>query len=68
MRNGSQDCGEVSRLSRSVLGHEMLLFSCHQFTRKQAAKCLAGMWKMDMEMSIQQRGCRYLLAHHNCLN
>lgn len=36
-----------------LLGHEVLLFSCHQITRMKAVECLGGMWKMDMEMSIR---------------
>ena len=35
-RGGRQDRCEVSRLSRSVLGHKVLLVSCCQITRRLA--------------------------------
>lgn len=52
MRGGSQDCCEVSRLSRSVLGHKVLLVSCSQITRRLAGGHLASTRKTDAEMSM----------------
>lgn len=37
-------------------------FSSHRITRMLAEGYLAGMWKMDTEIPIKQRGHKYLLA------